>query len=494
MNTIFSVLMAQALLGAFDNLWHHELGARLPQRASARKELALHAAREAIYGLLFIGLAWFEWRGLWALLPAGLLSTELFITCADFLEEDRTRTLPPLERLLHTVLTVSFGVLVGLLAPVFLRWSASASAVVFVDHGLWSWCFTVGGIAVSIWSVRNTRAVNRWRAQEKEESGRRALPRESRAPSAVNAPAVLVTGGTGFVGAALVRNLLADGQRVIVLTRDVRQARRLFQDRVWAVDRLEDIPSETRIRSIVHLAGAPVLGMPWTAARRRVLIESRTRTMERLLDLMRRLDEAPRALVSASAVGYYGLPQGQPTLNEAAPPEPQRFQSALCVAAEHEAQRAEALGVRVVRVRMGIVLGHGGGAFPGLDVAARLGLGARIGDGQQPVPWVHVDDAVALMRFALAHEHLHGPVNAVAPEVVAQAQFARGMAAAHGRKVRLRMPAWMFQRALGEMSELLTQGQRVAPIVALRAGFRFAYPSLSAALRHLADGSRVAER
>jgi len=486
MNAFYSLLLAQALLGAFDNLWHHELGARLPQRASARLELALHAAREAIYGLLFIGLAWLEWRGLWALLPAGLLMTELVITCADFLEEDRTRTLPPLERVLHTVLAVNFGVLLGLLAPMLLHWLRSPTAMVPVHHGLWSWFFTLGGLAVMLWSARNTRAAMHWHARMAHAGA--ALLRADR--SAAGANTVLVTGGTGFVGAALVRRLLDEGLRVIVLTRDVRHARRLFDQRVWTVDRLDDIPCETRIQSIVHLAGAPVLGFPWTSARRRLLIESRTQTMERLLQLMRRLEEAPRVLVSASAVGYYGLPGAQFPLNEAAPPQPGRFQSALCVAAEHEAQRAEALGVRVVRVRLGIVLGHGGGAFPGLDFAARLGLGACIGNGRQPAPWVHLDDAIALMRFAIAHEGLHGPVNGVAPEVVAQAQFAREMAKAHGRRTRLRVPAWILERTLGEMAELFTQGQHAAPIVALRAGFRFAYPSLSAALRQLADTAK----
>ncbi|WP_077000596.1 TIGR01777 family oxidoreductase [Variovorax sp. KK3] len=487
MNTVFSVLLVQALLGAFDNLWHHEMGARLPQRASARIELALHAAREAIYGLLFIGLAWLEWRGLWVLLPVGLLVTDVVITCADFLEEDRTRTLPPLERVLHTVLAVGFGALLGLLAPVFLQWLRSPSALVVVYQGAWSWCFSFGSVVLMLWSLRNLRAAMQWRAAPTDEG---AALRASRTPAGTRAPTVLVTGGTGFLGAALVRNLLGDAQRVIVLTRDVRQARRQFGDRVWAIDRLDDIPPETRIQSVVHLAGAPVLGMPWTAARRRVLIDSRTQTMEQLLRLMRRLDEAPRVLVSASAVGYYGLPGAQLHLNEAAPPQPDRFQSALCVAAEHEAQRAEALGVRVVRVRLGIVLGHGGGAFPGLDLAARLGLGARIGDGRQPAPWVHVDDAIAFMRFAMAHEGLHGPVNCVAPEVVAQAKFAGEMAAIHGHEARLRMPAWILERLLGEMAELLTQGQRVAPIMALRAGFRFAHPSLQGALKQLARASQ----
>lgn len=489
MNAVYSILFLQALMGAFDNLWHHELGARLPQRASARHELALHAAREAIYGLLFIGLAWFEWHGLWALVPAALLLSELIITCADFLEEDRSRNLPPLERVLHTLLAVSFGLLLGFLAPVLLHWLQLPSAVVVTPRGAVSWIFTAGGLAVMLWSARN--ALASWQQRREPAEATNPLPGTTRHVVArPGAPAVLVTGGTGFIGATLVRQLIAQGLRIIVLTRDVRQTRLMFNNRVWAVERLNDIPAEARIGSIVHLAGAPVLGMPWTRRRRALLVQSRTRVMESLMQLMRRLHEPPSVLVAASAVGYYGQPGFDVSTTEASPPDPGRFQSDLCLAAEHEALRAEALGVRVVRMRFGIVLGREGGAFPGLSLSARLGLGARIGCGTQPVPWVHIDDAVAAVQFAMGQAGLHGPVNAVAPQVVSQSRFSQAMAAAHGRRAWLRIPAWLLRGGLGEMSQLLTHGQHVVPVVALKAGFRFAYPSLAGALNDLVKKTR----
>lgn len=474
MNAVFSVMFVQALLGAFDNLWHHELGARLPQRASARHELALHASREAIYGVLFLGLAWLEFRGAWVLLPTALLAVEVVITCADFLEEDRSRRLPPLERVLHTILAVSYGILLGLLAPVFLAWWAQPSGLMPVRYGMASWFFTLAGLGVMLWAVRNAAACA-------------AAPRDS-SPMQVarrGGPAVLVSGATGFIGSHLVRRLLSEGRQVIVLSRDVVQARRLFGGAVWALDRLDDIPAETRIDAVVHLAGAPVLGLPWTSARRTVLLRSRTDVMEQLLTLMRRLHQPPRVLAAASAVGFYGVPAGAGLIDERVAPEPGRFQSDLCAAAEHAARRAEALNVRVVRVRFGIVLGHGGGAFPQLDLAARLGLGARIGDGRQPVPWVHLDDAVALLRFALDHDDVRGAVNCVAPDLVEQGVFARRMAAAHGRRAWLRVPAWLLRTGLGEMSELLCAGQRAVPHLALKHGFRFTHPSLDGALQAL---------
>src|ERR1700758_3447658 len=117
MNAVFAILAVQVLLGGFDSLWHHELHARLPQRASARRELSLHAARAAIYGVVFLGLAWTQWHGVLAYAMAALLMVEVGITLADFLEEDRSRKLPPFERVLHTLLAVTYGVFLATLAP-----------------------------------------------------------------------------------------------------------------------------------------------------------------------------------------------------------------------------------------------------------------------------------------------------------------------------------------------------------------------------------------
>jgi uncharacterized protein (TIGR01777 family) len=301
-------------------------------------------------------------------------------------------------------------------------------------------------------------------------------------------PAVLVTGATGFIGSALVGQLQRDGRCVILYVRDALKARALFGQHAWVVERLDELPADTHIAAVVHLAGAPVLGVPWTARRRAQLVASRTGTMQQLLALMQRLEHAPDVLVSASAVGFYGVPATPDLLDEQGTPQPGRFQSDLCAAAEHEAQRAEALGVRVVRLRFGIVLGADGGAYPQLARPARLGLAARLGSGEQAMPWIHLADALGLIRFALGNGHVTGAMNAVAPQMTTQAAFSDAMAASFGRAVHLRMPAWALRAALGEMSELLLCGQWVAPAAALAAGYRFEFATLHAALQSLAAG------
>ncbi len=484
MNAVFILLSVQAIMGAFDNLWHHELEAKLPQRVSARYELALHAAREAIYGIVFIGLAWFEWRGAFALVLAALLLTELGITLADFLEEDRTRRLPPFERVLHTLLTISYGLFLGFLAPVLLGWAQQTTAMALTPHGWVSWLCTLYGVGVLAWSVRNARAVRHLRRMAHGTAGAPLPPSRSH----LIAPAVLVTGATGFVGSALVAQLLRDGQRVIALSRDARQAQAGFGPNVWVVESLDAIPSETRIDAVVNLAGARVLGMPWTAARRRALLASRVGVTAAVVDLMRRLQQPPCVLVSASAVGFYGASPDASfePLDEAAPPRPGEFQSDLCAAIEHEARRAEGLGVRVVRMRFGVVLGRGDGAYPMLAFSARLGLGAVLGSGRQPAPWLHLDDAVGMVRFALAQDRLHGPVNAVAPSTPSQAQFAQALAASFGRRIWLRMPDAPIRVVLGEMATLLLDGQNAIPGAAVAAGYHYAQPGLEGALGDLA--------
>ena len=472
-----TILVGQGLLGALDNLLHHEVQARLPSRISARWELSLHAAREAIYGIVFLALAWGQWHGAWAWLLAALLLAEIVITIADFLEEDTTRRLPPFERVLHTVLAIGYGAFLAALLPELVRWAGAPTAILPASYGPLSWLLTLYAAGVLAWSIRNAIAV--WHLY------RSAADRAEPGPAApAGGDAVLVTGGTGFIGAALVDSLVADGRRVILLTRDTLQARAQFGPRVVAIDDLDLVPSETRIDAIVNLAGASITGGLWTRRRRAVLVDSRLGTTRALNALIERLERRPRAVIAASAVGYYGDRGTEPMAESAAAGS--GFASRLCMAWEAESMKASALGVRTATLRFGLVLGRTGGGFPPLAVASRFGCGAVLGSGRQYMPWIHIDDAVGLIRFALAEDRLSGPVNAAAPECRPQAAFAAMLAAVQNRPLWIRVPAPALTAALGELSRLLLDSQRAVPTEATRAGYRFRFATLAEALSDLA--------
>jgi uncharacterized protein len=483
----FTLLILQTLLGGFDNLWHHEVTERLPAKRSAAHELTLHAARELVYGGLFIQLAWFEFRGSWSILVVTLLAVEIVITLADFVIEDRTRRLPPLERVLHTLLAINYGMMLVAFSPTLRDWWSQPTSIVTVSYGAYSGLFSLFALGVIVWSVRNTLAVLRLR-RPPEWIRNPIFAHEMSNDSSRN---VLVSGGTGFIGGHLIRSLLARGDRVIVLTRDADRALDRFGPHVRIITATSQLDERERIDAVVNLAGAPILGFPWTKARRRKLIGSRVTTTRSLVGLCGRLVHPPRVFISASAIGYYGL-GGDDPLDETQPPQP-IFQSRLCQEWEAAADAAEGVVVRVVKMRIGLVLGRDGGALPQLAMPVRLGLGAVLGDGKQAVSWIHIDDLVRLFEFALDTPMLRGALNAVSPRAATHAQLQRMIANVLHRPMWLRIPAFMVRALLGEMSQLLVDGQHVIPARATGAGFDFKHPNLGEALTHLLGHSRPFE-
>jgi hypothetical protein len=483
MTLVFSLLTVQTLLGALDTLWNHEIAERLPARRAARHELALHAAREFLYGFLFLALAWREWHGAWAALIAAALLLEVAITTADFVIEDRTRRLSAFERVLHTALTLLFGVFLMAIAPVLLEWLRYPTAVIGVSHGGFSVLFTLLAAGMTAWGVRDAiAALGHFRPAE-------WLRHPIESAQQHSGRAVLVTGATGFIGGHVVRALRKRGDTVWVWTRAADRALARFGPHVHVITRLTDIPGDARIDSIVNLAGAPVIGPPWTRARRRLLIDSRVKTTQSVLDWCATRALPPRILVSASAIGFYG-PHGDEWLTETSPPAA-AFQSRLCVEREAAADAATAQGIRSVNLRIGLVLGSDGGIFPRLALPARLGLAAAIGDGRQWMSWIHIHDLLRVIEHAIDEPGLRGALNAVAPAPERQGDFQRALARSLRRPYFLRVPAVALRLALGEMAELLVKGQRVAPRRLLDAGFEFRHFTLASALRELtADGAR----
>ena len=300
---------------------------------------------------------------------------------------------------------------------------------------------------------------------------------------------VLVTGGTGFIGGHVVRRLRARHVDVWVWSRRAARASARFDPDVRVISALAEIPADAPINAIVNLAGAPVIGPPWTQARRRVLIDSRVKTTQAVLEWCATRAQRPRVLVTASAIGYYGGyrgPDGDHWLDEASPPQ-ESFQSQLCREREAAANLAEPLGMRAVNLRIGLVLGTDGGIFARLALAARLGGAAVIGDGLQWMSWIHIDDMVRIVELAVASTTLRGAVNAVAPAPVRQLYFERALACAVNRPRWLRIPAGLLRAALGEMAELLVYGQRVAPRRLLAQGFEFRHATFESALADLLE-------
>jgi hypothetical protein len=471
--------MIQIALGAFDNLWHHEITERLPAKRMARAELATHALRELCYGLLFGALAWWSWQGAWSYAVAGILLVEALATLTDFVIEDSTRRLPRGERILHTVLAINFGALLLAFAPMLIGWSRHATQVVPSAHGAWSWFLTACSVGVLAWSARNTLAVLRhFRPAAWQRRGlvRATNPRPLR---------VLISGATGFIGRHLAYALIERGDELVVLARNREKAQDLFGPHGQIVTSLNAIDRETRIDAIVNLAGAPLAVRPWTERRKHALLASRLDVTAALVALAARLATAPRTWINASAVGYYGVRNDDAPLHEKTAPQT-IFQSELCRRWEAAATRASDFGVKVAHLRMGVVLGADGGALPVLARPVRLGAAAIMGGGKQWVSWIHIDDLVALMLFVLDEQTLAGPVNATAPAPVRHAELIDAIAAAlHARPLRLGVSERALRAVLGELAQFFVDGQRVVPERATALGFRFRYATAGAALENL---------
>lgn len=289
---------------------------------------------------------------------------------------------------------------------------------------------------------------------------------------------ILLTGGTGFIGAALVARLQARGDTITVYTRnDALQD----TDALRYVTDLDAIPASSGFDAFINLAGESIAGGRWTAARKRALTDSRVGTTRTLLELARRLDRPPATLLSASAIGYYG-PQDDTPLDEDADTV-DCFSHRLCVAWEEEAAQFESLGTRVCLMRLGVVLGRDGGAFEQLKRSVQFGVATWLGSGRQWLSWVHREDVIRAMEFLLEHPTLSGPFNLTAPGAVTNRGFSEALAQYRRALVWLPVPGLVLRAALGELAdELLLTGQRVVPGRLEAAGFGFNYPDLSEAL------------
>jgi uncharacterized protein (TIGR01777 family) len=295
---------------------------------------------------------------------------------------------------------------------------------------------------------------------------------------------VLIAGGSGFIGSALTRSLLADKHQVFILTRNPgwTQLASGAQPVEWDGRTCESwLDTFSEMDAVVNLAGATI-GQPfWTAQRKDILVRSRVDAGVAISHAFQKAAKRPEILVQASGVGYYGIHGAEP-LNEDAPPG-NDFLASLAIDWETSTKIVAALGVRRVILRSAIVLGHQG-ILPLMALPVRLLAGGPIGNGQQGISWIHIDDEVRAIRFLLQNEKTHGAYNLAAPNPLSNADFMRFMAQALHRPYWFTTPPFAFQ-LLGEMSTLFLDGQFVIPQRLVNQGFIFHFESAFDAFKDL---------
>lgn len=299
---------------------------------------------------------------------------------------------------------------------------------------------------------------------------------------------VVLTGATGLIGSHLLPRLAERGHSIVALVRDVERARREAPGAAeyvkWSAGSSVEmlIGALEGADAVINLAGSPALRR-WTERARRSIEESRIDGTRSIVEAMKMCEHPPAALINASAVGYYGAePTGE--TDESSPPG-KDYLADVCRRWEIEAVKAEQIGVRVVLLRTGLVLSTDGGALASLLPSFRLFVGGPIASGRQPFPWIHIEDEVEMILWALETPNVHGPLNAVAPGLVDYRTFARTLAGVLHRPSWFRVPGFALRLALGDAAMALIGGQWAPPRRPLELGYRFAHASLEPALRSL---------
>ena len=468
-----NLLIAQALLGAFDTLYHHELTVALAQQKNARRELTIHAIRAVLYGFLFIGLAWLEWHGHWIWFLIGIVLIEVLLTLWDFVIEDQTRLLPASERITHTLLAINGGAAFVLLAITLPEWYSESTQLQYVDYGWRSWFLTVAGIGVFLSGVRDGFAA--WQSQRLDLRLQLDLGGAHKH--------ILVSGGTGFIGSALCYELLHAGHNITVLSRKPVAASIQFAGKVRAIKSVAELSDEEQFDVIINLAGAPVVGPLWTQSRKAVLLGSRLNTTKALMGFVKRAAKRPAVWVQASAIGFYGTHRDHPV--DESDSAGNGFAAELCQQWEALTNELPSLGIRRVVLRFGLVFGRSGGSLPMMLLSFRFGMGAILGTGRQHMSWIHLEDLLRLIAYVISDQKIDGVINAVAPDAPTYTQFAKLTGKQLHRPVWLRFPEKPLRRLLGEMASLFVDGPEIMNTRLKELKFHYRFPDIRSALMDL---------
>lgn len=294
---------------------------------------------------------------------------------------------------------------------------------------------------------------------------------------------VLITGASGLVGSALIPKLHESGYRVVKL---VRKGKSSDSDTLfWDPERAPQNVSEFEgFDAIVNLAGENIASGRWSESKKQRIYDSRVKLTKTLCEILNRLNNPPKVLVNASAIGYYG-DRGDSLCTEETP-QGAGFLAHVCHDWEEAAMTANQNGIRVVCLRFGMVLSATGGALKSMLLPFKLGLGGALGSGKQYVSWITIDDLIALILFSMENSNLQGTVNAVSPNPVTNYAFTKMLGKVLGRPTFLSVPAFALRAILGEMAdEILLSSTRVDPAILKTSGYKFRYPELEGSLNHL---------
>lgn len=293
---------------------------------------------------------------------------------------------------------------------------------------------------------------------------------------------ILITGGSGFIGSMLCSRLLEKQHNIVVLSRHPEK----IKANMKCISQLEQLTAENSFDIVINLAGEPIADKRWSRHQKEVIYNSRINTTRQLIEYFKKSRHRPELFISASAIGYYGIGQTNESVNEEATGD-QSFSSQLCQQWEAVASQAKALGIRTCLLRTGIVLGKGGGALKKLSPPFRLGLGGKIGNGNQWMSWIHLDDLVGIILYCIEHKNITGAVNGTAPNPVTNKLFTKVLGKTLERPAIIPLPAVIVKLLMGQMGEeLLLAGKKVLPDKIIKAGYKFKYKQLEQALLDVA--------
>ncbi|WP_214708785.1 MULTISPECIES: TIGR01777 family oxidoreductase [unclassified Exiguobacterium] len=296
---------------------------------------------------------------------------------------------------------------------------------------------------------------------------------------------IAITGGTGLIGRPLVRALAEAGHQVVVLTRRSRPRQGGISFVEWLTPDSHPESELQDVDAFIHLAGASINDGRWTHKQKQAILQSRIDGTKEVVRIIKNMKRKPSVVISGSAIGIYGEDRSI-TYSEATPlPDRTNFLGNVCVLWEKEAAPIKDMGIRLVTMRTGVVLTNDGGAFPLMKLPYTLGVGGRLGSGQQWVPWIHLDDLVRLFVHIIETTSIEGPVNGTAPTPVTMNEFGKTLGRVMHRPHWAPAPAPLLKLALGEKSVIVLEGAKVVPTKALNHGFRFRYETLEPALKQL---------